>query len=184
MHGLVANVKAEQPSPQVWAGIEKRLGFAGATKESGSMWIWLRSRWSATALAALTALAIGVGVYLNQPQPLAAQQIAAFNAPQRGDIWRVRSTKQGDKLVVEATNRVMPDDQHEYELWALPEGGAPVSLGLLPKNGVATLALNGAQRAALGGASKIAVSLEPLGGSPTGAPTGPVLHVAEVTRLS
>ena len=31
---------------------------------------------------------------------------------------------------------------------------------------------------ALAGAHKIAVSLEPAGGSPTGRPTGPVLHLA------
>jgi anti-sigma-K factor RskA len=96
----------------------------------------------------------------------------------------VKSTKQGDKLVIEATNSVARDDTHDYELWALPEGGAPVSLGLLPKNGIATLALNEAQRAALGIARKIAVSVEPLRGSPTGAPTGPVIHVTDVTKLS
>jgi anti-sigma-K factor RskA len=179
MVGLIAKVKPEQPSPQVWTGIEKRLGFAADAKES-SFFAWLGSRWSAAAFATVAALAIGIGVYLNQS--IQAQQIAAFTAPERGEIWRVKSTKQGDKLVVEATNSVVRDDAHDYELWALPEGGAPVSLGVLPKSGFATLALNALQRAALGGASKVAVSLEPLGGSPTGTP-GTVLHVADVTKV-
>jgi len=59
---------------------------------------------------------------------------------------------------------------------------APVSLGLMPKNGRRDLVLTAAQRTALAASGKIAVSLEPIGGSPTGAPTGPVLFVAEVTR--
>ena len=44
--------------------------------------------------------------------------------------------------------------------------------------------LSAAQRAALAGAKQLAVSLEPAGGSPTGLPTGPVLHVAPCSSLS
>jgi anti-sigma-K factor RskA len=67
-----------------------------------------------------------------------------------------------------------------YELWALPDNGsAPVSLGVIPAVGEIDRELTDAQRAALRGASKVAVSLEPEGGSATGAPTGPVLFVAE-----
>jgi anti-sigma-K factor RskA len=38
------------------------------------------------------------------------------------------------------------------------------------------------QREALRVSAKVAVSLEPLGGSPTGGPTGPVLFVAEPVK--
>jgi len=58
--------------------------------------------------------------------------------------------------------------------------GQPVSLGLLPAQGAERRALTAAQRAALVGAKQLAVSLEPAGGSPTGLPTGPVLHVASL----
>jgi len=75
----------------------------------------------------------------------------------------------------------MLDPARAYELWALPgAGAAPVSLGLMPKSGRGTLQLNDAQRLALSRSRQIAVSLEPPGGSPTGAPTGPVLFVADV----
>jgi anti-sigma-K factor RskA len=55
-----------------------------------------------------------------------------------------------------------------------------VSLGLMPRSGRGTLQLSDAQRLALSRSRQIAISLEPWGGSPTGAPTGPVLYVAEV----
>jgi anti-sigma-K factor RskA len=69
-----------------------------------------------------------------------------------------------------------------HELWALPEGGAPVSLGVLPHTGERRVILTAAQRAALSNSKQIAVSLEPDGGSPTGAPTGPVLLVAPLAK--
>ncbi|MBV8974837.1 MAG: anti-sigma factor, partial [Sinobacteraceae bacterium] len=40
--------------------------------------------------------------------------------------------------------------------------------------------LTAPQRAALLAADKVAVSLEPLGGSPTGSPTGPIVIVTNV----
>jgi anti-sigma-K factor RskA len=42
--------------------------------------------------------------------------------------------------------------------------------------------LTASQRAALAGSKQIAVSLEPAGGSPIGAPTGPVLLVAPLAK--
>ena len=57
-----------------------------------------------------------------------------------------------------------------HELWALPEGGAPVSLGLMPRTGEQRRVLTAAQREALSRARQIAVSLEAEGGSVTGAP--------------
>jgi anti-sigma-K factor RskA len=181
--GMLKDVRAEQPAPQVWDGIERRLKLrsTGNEQSTQSLFAWLFGHWSRAALAGVAALSIGIGVYLQTA--LQTESIGVFAEAQRGDIWRVNSTRDGDTLVVEAAQGVTPDAQHSYELWALPEGGAPVSLGLLPQSGRATLALNSAQQAALRGAGKIAVSLEPVGGSPTGAPTGPVLHVTEVTKL-
>jgi len=68
-----------------------------------------------------------------------------------------------------------------HELWVLPaKGGAPVSLGLLPHTGDHHRVLTASQRAALAGAKTIAVSLEPEGGSPSGAPTGPVVYTGKL----
>ncbi|TFL16240.1 anti-sigma factor [Jannaschia formosa] len=68
----------------------------------------------------------------------------------------------------------------DYELWAIPpDGGAPVSLGLLPEAGPAPLPET--LRPDLAGLV-LAVSEEPEGGSPTGAPTT-VLAAAPVTSF-
>ncbi|MEX0708146.1 MAG: anti-sigma factor [Woeseia sp.] len=61
---------------------------------------------------------------------------------------------------------------------ALTDAGVPVSLGLLPQSGARTLSLDDAALNALATSSTLAVSLEPLGGSPQPVPTGPVLYTA------
>jgi anti-sigma-K factor RskA len=66
----------------------------------------------------------------------------------------------------------------DYELWALPKNGNPVSLGVLPTEGTSTRALTVIQKAALASSSQLAVSIEPPGGSPTAQPTGDIVFVA------
>jgi anti-sigma-K factor RskA len=68
------------------------------------------------------------------------------------------------------------------EVWLVPPDGAPRSLGLLPSaEGGTTMGLTLPHDiAATLATSKLAVSLEPSGGSTTGAPTGPVLFSGDV----
>jgi anti-sigma-K factor RskA len=65
------------------------------------------------------------------------------------------------------------------ELWAIDGDAAPVSLGVLPGDGQTRIALPDILRTALPDLL-LAVSEEPPGGSPTGAPTGAVLAVGQV----
>ncbi len=64
------------------------------------------------------------------------------------------------------------------ELWVLRDDGVPVSLGLLPQAGDRVHSLADTTVDALRRGSVLAVSLEPVGGSPEAAPTGPVLFTA------
>lgn len=179
---MLSQIKPETPSKHVWSAIERRLGFK-QRKEQASAWGWLQPRWAMAAFAGLAALAIAIGLLMQQGTHR-LDVIAVISQTERGELWRVERSPGGGKLLIEATAGVAIDAAHAYELWALPaNGAAPVSLGLLPTRGKRTLVLSNAQIAALGGAKKIAVSLEPLGGSPTGAPTGPVIHVADLATL-
>jgi anti-sigma-K factor RskA len=62
------------------------------------------------------------------------------------------------------------------ELWALPKGGKPKSLGLVASADKSVMQLPAVADLALGNVPVLAISLEPKGGSPTGLPTGPVLY--------
>ena len=157
------------PSPAVWPAIERRIGAR------------TQSRWFAFAAAAalITAFTFGWIVWQETRPP---QATATLASEQGAALWQVALSARGDELEVAAVGsaRVPPD--RARELWALPEGGAPVSLGLMPATGEVRLALDDRQRAALAAATNVAVSDEPPGGSPTGAPTGAVLYVAKIAR--
>jgi anti-sigma-K factor RskA len=85
------------------------------------------------------------------------------------------AARQDAHLSVRALDPAILVAGRSLELWAVPRQGGPKSLGLLEAEH-ATLKLAGDADRALGDVPLLAVSLEPRGGSPTGAPTGPVLY--------
>lgn len=161
------------PGPAVWDGVLRRIGEAG-----GRAGAWRRL---AAALAVIAVLGFGWAIWeqLRPPEPQATALLASeAGAP----LWRIALAADGGALEVVTVGVVTVPAQRSRELWALPGDAAPVSLGLLPGEGRVRLALDDRQRAALALAANIAVSDEPAGGSPTGAPTGAVLYVAPLTR--
>ena len=86
--------------------------------------------------------------------------IASLYDPSRGSL-RVAASPDI------AANRVA-------ELWVIGADGVPHSLGLLTRTATA-LTVPAANRARLAAGAVLAISVEPLGGSPTGLPTGPVV---------
>lgn len=171
--GLEPRLERVTPPAAVWRGIEKRL--APGRKPV--------TRWLALA-ASLVFFAI-IGFYaLRQPEQLLATQKAVIQENARTIYWSVELLGDNQELAVQVRTAHALEAGKSLELWVLPAAGVnngqPVSLGLLPANGNQRRALSAAQRAALAGARQLAVSLEPAGGSPTGLPTGPVLHVASL----
>jgi anti-sigma-K factor RskA len=172
-----------RPSPHVWSQIEKRIGAASdAAPAEPSPARWQVSRWQriAASVALLAVLVGGFFMYRSMigPQFHDLATLTAQNAVQ--PAWRLAADDDLRHLRAIAGGGAMPQAGKSYELWALPDSGAaPVSLGVIPAVGEIDRELTDAQRAALRGASKVAVSLEPEGGSTTGAPTGPVLFVAQ-----
>ncbi|MGH6780945.1 MAG: anti-sigma factor [Sphingomonadaceae bacterium] len=169
--GLTLALEPVAPSPGVWTSIERRIGPA----RSGP------GRLLAAAVAAVAL--IGIGWLLWQELHIGTPQAEAVIADQAGvTLWRVAVAEDGDRLLVSTIGSVRVPDQRSLELWALPAEAAPVSLGLMPASGRKRIALDDRQRAALATAANVAVSEEPRGGSPTGAPTGPVVYVAALAR--
>jgi len=66
----------------------------------------------------------------------------------------------------------------------LPGGkAAPVSMGLINTGKDQVMKLQPALAHKMGGAWGMAMSVEPMGGSPTGAPTGPVIFKGQCVRI-
>ncbi|MDW4499534.1 anti-sigma factor [Sulfitobacter sp. D35] len=159
----------------------RRVKRAIATRLFGGGRVPVFSRaglWQGVSLAAL-ALAAFLGWQTLQPPgsvPLFATQIAGDEVTVLAVYDPVR-----DGL---ALNRIAGDARpgRVLEVWAIAPDAAPVSLGLLPEDGMIHVPFPDDLKP-IASQLTLAVSDEPPGGSPTGAPTGDVLAAGEVSEL-
>ena len=73
--------------------------------------------------------------------------------------------------------------QQSYELWVIPPGGKPHSLGLIDPKRPVKVVVPPELLPHVSADSTLAISLEPVGGSPTGQPTGPVIANGKLASL-
>jgi len=153
------------PPAGLWQRIAQEIGMPG--KPSRRSWIIL------AAAAAILAAALFIGDLLRQPTVMAVAELT----PKGGaTAFTVSVLEDRKSLLIRAGTVETPQNQ-AYELWAVPASGAPVSLGVINASGETERDVAEDKRALLETGVTLAVSLEPEGGSPTGAPTGPVLFV-------
>ncbi|UXN74014.1 anti-sigma factor [Devosia sp. A8/3-2] len=73
--------------------------------------------------------------------------------------------------------------EKDFELWAIQGGNNPVSMGVIPANQRSTVSITPEVMAGWGEGSVLAITLEPKGGSPSGAPTGPIVAKGAVQQI-
>ena len=194
LHLLADTAPAVVPRKQVWQTIETRL--YGNKKAAIPSW-WRMLALGSTGITAALALfmmtrapeviEVPVKVAVNVPVEVQVPATVALLAgadSKPGWMLALAKNKAGESEIRVTTlaNLKLAADK-SFELWILPpDKAAPISLGLLPKQGNQQLAVS-AKTAALLIQSGLAVSLEPVGGSPTGQPTGAVLYQGKLTQI-
>ncbi|WP_209426989.1 anti-sigma factor [Pararhodobacter sp. SW119] len=159
----------EVPIPDLLPRIEARLfrqteAFAPKRRFAFG---WGAGTLAAAAMAAVVFLA--VTLWPPGPAPVVLQaDLAAEDAELR---FAARWDGAAGQLELTRTAGTAAPAGQDYELWLIDDSGVPRSLGLL-RDPVTQLA------AVLQAGQTLAVSLEPEGGSPGDAPTGPVLAAA------
>ena len=166
------------PPPQVWEAIATALP-APAPPLAG-LWESL-AFWRGFALAsALAAACFGAFIYLgtiNGARPL----VATIEGGGSRAFVATIDAKRGTVAVVPAA--FSADPKRVPELWLIPADGKPRPLGVVAADRTITLAIPPEFAAQTVRDAVLAVSLEPPGGSPTGAPTGPVIGTGKLTSL-
>ena len=76
-----------------------------------------------------------------------------------------------------------PSEGQATELWVVPEGGAPQSLGLIPASGTFERELTDQERASLVEGAALAVTYEDTATAPHGAPSSDILVFGGLTRI-
>ncbi len=143
--------------------------------------VWL---WQGVSMASLL-FAGYLGVQLlemntrpgTQPTVLAAQLVSDTSGLQ---VLAVVEPVKHEIALRRISGEVIPN--RVFELWAILPDQAPVSLGVLPDSETVRVLVPEALRSQAAQFT-LAISDEPIGGSPTGAPTGAVLAAGSMTEL-
>jgi anti-sigma-K factor RskA len=163
---------AVMPGQNVWRAIEKRIDGLSAKSAPHNAGFWRRLSMASSAIAVM----LLVVLLVRQPvmDPAAPGSTVAVLADEQAKVVMV-VTGDRRRLTVKVVAPQNIGTDKSLELWALPKGGAPRSLGLLVADGTITLDLP--DYVTPQSVPALAVSLEPKGGSPNpNAPTGPVLY--------
>lgn len=117
-----------------------------------------------------------------KPPVQGGKQLVAALAAQRGgaqfDVTYDTGTKQ---LRITQVAGKKPAGK-VFELWMIKGDNPPVSLGVVDGGGNSSAPVAAALQSAFAEGVTLAVSVEPVGGSTTGAPTGPVVAMGPVKR--
>ena len=132
--------------------------------------------------AALAAASVAALTYVSLAPTAHAPMMATLgqDSGQPGFVAAVGADGRSLTIVPAA---LLASDQRSMELWLIPPGDRPHSLGLIARGQPVRLIVPADLAGRLTTDAVLAVSLEPQGGSPTGQPTGPVIANGKLTSL-
>jgi anti-sigma-K factor RskA len=175
------------PPPQVWARITHSLRWNDARKDTprGSwldslrLWQWIGV--GASILAAACVIVVLRTATTPAPQ-IAAHTLMVSSIKQTNGVvgWTATMDLSRKEMIVVAASPAAYANNRSTQLWLVPHGGKPISVGVFKPNDTNVMPLPPALLAQLGPTATLAVSVEPLGGSPTGQPTGPVVAQGQI----
>jgi anti-sigma-K factor RskA len=163
------------PNPELWQRIAGQLDaphplVTAPTPANDNRW----RGWAGIAASMLVALGIGylAGATLAQPQqPVMIAVLLTEDGAQPGALVEAFSDDSIRLVPLELAQK--PEDR-VYQVWTLPDPATgPVSMGIF--DDPETIRLAGPQLPPPESGQLYEITLEPLGGSPTGRPTGPIL---------
>lgn len=173
--------KAVTPPPAIKAALDARLFPAAEVKTPGLF--QSLAFWRGLSLASLALAAFAIIPPLLRPEPQVAKVIPIV-APMQADTGEVRFValyEPGSDEIRVTRVKAEKGADRDYELWfvdgnAKPES-KPESMGVVPDAEFATLKIKPEMIARINAGDAFAMSVEPIGGSPTGTATGPVIAV-------
>ncbi len=190
---LAERLEPITPPRRVWGNIESRIngnrpesrasaGVSASEAKTGGFWgslvFWRGLGFAATSVAAVL-LAFNL-----RTNPIAANSEPMMMAvlEDKGEARMIVEQPKSGYVMVKLVKPWVGGEDKSMELWVLPKDGAPRSLGLLNDTGDTKLAKSDMDIRLTDG-TVFALSKEPKGGSPTGAPTGMVLCKGVIARM-
>ena len=186
------------PSSAVWPAIERRLdGLDESTATPIPAARRGPSGWSiATALSGFAAAAAALVLFLQTPaQTPVAPAPTPAPVPAAGERLVVQLQSEdgerglagvidsrGGRIALSSTNLV-PGDGKIPELWVIPEGGTPISLGAIAPDGSFARDLSPQEQALLKPGVTLAVTFEENSGARHESPTMPIIVAGAMAEV-
>jgi anti-sigma-K factor RskA len=177
---------AEAEVPDLWPAIAARID-GEAERATRHLRLWRGAAILSGTLAASLAAALIltpapkpvtiVKTVARAPDQLAVAQLggeagallAANYDPAQGDL-RIRSLS-------------LPASDRAPELWVIPAGGPPRSLGLVDPRGTTRVTVPARLRALLVDGATLAITMEPVAGAPHAGPSGPPVATGRISKI-
>jgi anti-sigma-K factor RskA len=188
---LAERVEPIAPPKRVWNNIESRISgsmpakavqasTAEAPKTDG-FWSSL-TFWRGLGFAATSVAAVLLAFTLRPSPAVNTEPMMMAVLEDQGEARMIVEQPKSGYLMVKMVKPWVGGEDKSMELWVIPKDGAPRSLGLLNDTGDTKLAKPDMDIRLTDG-TVFALSKEPRGGSPTGAPTGMVLCKGVIARM-
>lgn len=174
----------EEPPASTWPRIASRLAAnddQATTRTAERLWRALAV--GATAIAASLALVLVTRPDVESSEEAADRPVLVASLQDEETATAVTiSVGSGTGLLLVTPVRLISND-HSPELWIIPGDGTPRSLGVIRAGAPSQVAVPQQHRAHIHNGATFAITLEPLGGSPTGAPTGQITASGKISRV-
>ena len=200
---LLESLGSETVPAHVWPRIRSALGWPAVAANTPRSWQRTGFWQGMTALAAVVAL---VAVFSRRelepvapttppvavtptvpPTPSEPEQATKPVTPLLHDDgspgWLASVDKAQGKVLMVPVPAAADAAGRAPELWLIPAGGTPRSLGLVSINRAHTVSVPDTLRDALVNGSVLAITLEPASGAPGGIPSGPIIAKGDIATL-
>lgn len=181
--GLADAVAPVAPPDRTWSRIARAVRIPESARPRESLWqslVFWRS--FAIGSAALAAAAVGALTFVEITPAPRAPMLATLGAS-TGQPAFVAAINAGATGLLVVPAALLTSDPRAMELWLIPAGDKPHSLGLIAPGQPVHLPVPPDLVGRITADAALAVSMEPPGGSPTGQPTGPVIASGKLTSL-
>jgi len=182
---LNAAYEEVEPPAHVWTHIEGRLFGSTGARESRPGLLQSLNFWRGLSGAAIAGLLLMVALPFLAVPPAddSYQRFVASLASNESPVSYLAMYDAGSSEV--ALSHISGDREagRDFELWVIEGDNAPVSLGVIPVGANVRMHVADDRREPIGSGALFAISLEPAGGSPTGAPTGPVVAAGDLRTI-
>jgi anti-sigma-K factor RskA len=179
---LAELVSEVAPAEHVWARIASATRSSDVMPRRSSLWSSL-ALWRYVAIGASAAAVALLFLVVLRPVSSPAYWSATIQQNNGSVGWTATLDRQSARLIVVPGTPAALPPARAAELWLIPAGAKPLAVGMIALDQPVTLMLGSGLLGQIAATAKLAVSVEPMGGSPTGQPTGAVIAIGAIQQV-